>query len=235
MARSTAKTRDDFDRIAVLSEGEGWNHNEHYRKLLLRQMPATCREALDVGCGTGSLARGIAGRCARVLALDLSPQMVRIARERSKRCANIEFQVADVMGWEWPDDRFDYIVSVATLHHLPIEDTLLKMKRALSPGGTLAILDLYRADGLADVLTIMAAAPVNIVLKALKQRGSRETPELRRAWEEHGASDIYPTLAQVRKACQAHLPGARVRRHLLWRYSLVWKKPIGDKVEVKVE
>jgi hypothetical protein len=29
----------------------------------------------------------------------------------------------------------------------------------------------------------------------------------------------------VRDACEAELPGAKVRRHLLWRYSVVWRKP----------
>ena len=53
------------------------------------------------------------------------------------------------------------------------------------------------------------------------------SPELRRAWEEHGATDRYPTLAEVRDACaEAGLSGVKVRRHLLWRYSLVWRKPI---------
>jgi hypothetical protein len=33
------------------------------------------------------------------------------------------------------------------------------------------------------------------------------------------------TWAQVRKSAARLLPGARYRRHLLWRYSLVWTKP----------
>jgi hypothetical protein len=33
------------------------------------------------------------------------------------------------------------------------------------------------------------------------------------------------TWAQVRKTAARLLPGARYRRHLLWRYSLVWTKP----------
>ena len=48
--------------------------------------------------------------------------------------------------------------------------------------------------------------------------------ELRAAWDEHGRHDSYLTLSEIRKTCADILPGASVTRHLLWRYSLVWKK-----------
>jgi cyclopropane fatty-acyl-phospholipid synthase-like methyltransferase len=39
-----------------------YNHNKHYTDLLLRQVPPGCQNALDVGCGDGSLARRLADR-----------------------------------------------------------------------------------------------------------------------------------------------------------------------------
>jgi hypothetical protein len=36
---------------------------------------------------------------------------------------------------------------------------------------------------------------------------------------------VYPSLAAARARAGDLLPGARVRRHLFWRYSLVWRKP----------
>jgi len=47
----------------------------------------------------------------------------------------------------------------------------------------------------------------------------------REAWRQHGEHDRYLTLAQVRQVCARVLPGTHVRRHLLWRYSIVWRKP----------
>ena len=82
MAEPTSTIRADFDRIALISQ-EGWNHNTHYHGFLLRQIPARLDEALDLGCGTGRFARLLAQRAERVLGLDLSPQMIRVARERS--------------------------------------------------------------------------------------------------------------------------------------------------------
>ena len=55
-----ATVQADFDRIALLSKqdaDEGWNHNNHYHRFLLGQVPACCADALDIGCGTGQFAR----------------------------------------------------------------------------------------------------------------------------------------------------------------------------------
>jgi len=216
--------RADFDRIASLAE-EGWNHNTHYHRLLLEHVPPGCKEALDLGCGTGAFSRLLAERCERVLALDLSPRTIQIARERSEAVPNVEFQVADAMTWEFPIGRFGYIASIATLHHLPLDETLARMKEALVAGGTLAVLDLYQAQGISDRLLSLAAIPSSLAVRLLKSGRLRESKQVREAWAEHGRHDTYLTLDQVRRTCARILPGARVRRHLLWRYSLTWTKP----------
>ena len=103
------------------------------------------------------------------------------------------------------------------------------MRDALRPGGTLLVLDLYKARSPADYLVGAAGFPASRAIRLAKTgalSGPRQSPELRRAWEEHGATDRFPTLAEVRDVCaEAGLRGAKVRRHLLWRYSLVWRKP----------
>ena len=83
--RSTERVREDFDRIADLSREEGWDHSAHYHAFLLRQLPPRLHEALEIGCGTGAFARSLAGRSERVLAIDLSPHMIEIAKDRSTR------------------------------------------------------------------------------------------------------------------------------------------------------
>jgi ubiquinone/menaquinone biosynthesis C-methylase UbiE len=212
----------DFDRLAALSR-EGWDHNSHYHRFLLKHVPVYCSKSLELGCGTGTFARLLATRAQQVLALDLSPQMIRIARERSLQYANIDFQVADALSWEFPHEQFDCIISIATLHHLPLEEMLIKMKSALTVNGILLVLDLYQAS-LADVFTSLAAFPVHLVLKYHKTGRFKEPQEVRAAWAEHGQHDSYLTFSQLRHRYQAILPGAKMRKHLLWRYSLIWKK-----------
>lgn len=213
----------DFDRIALLA-GEGWDHSTHYHDFLARRVPADCRESLEVGCGTGAFSRLLAEKSGRVLALDLSPNMVTAARERSARFPNIDFRVADVLALELPAERFDCVASIATLHHLPVGEVLPKLKRALKPGGVLLVLDLFEPDGMLDAAAGALAVPLSLGLRLARRGRLRPPGEVRRAWEEHGRHDTYLTLARVRAVCAELLPGAEVTRHLLWRYSVVWKK-----------
>lgn len=217
------KIQADFDRLAVLSEG--WSHNDYYHSFLLKHVPAQCDQALDIGCGTGGFSRLLAQRAQHVLALDLSPQMIRVAQDRSCSFSNIEYQVADVLKLELPPVHLDCIVSIATLHHLPLDLMLEKMKAALKAGGTLLVLDLFKAETISDYLLSVLAVPWNLVSSLWKHHRLQPPREVRAAWAEHGRTDVYLTLSQVQRSCEAILPGAQIKRHLLWRYSIVWIKP----------
>ena len=215
--------RSDFDRIALLSE-EGWNHNARYHERLLGQVPARCRRALEIGCGTGQFSRLLAGRAERVLALDLSPQMVRLARERSAAYPNVEFVNADVETYHLAENQFDCVATLTTLHHLSAESIFKKIRKTLRPGGVFVCLDLYRRSGLGDLLLDGVAYPAGIILALLKSGRPGPPREVRDAYAEHGRTDAYLTLPQVRRVCESIMPGAVVSRHLFWRYSIVWKK-----------
>ena len=222
--RETADAvREDFDRIAALAD-EGWNHNRHYHAFLMRQLPPHGREALDIGCGSGSFARLLARRFDRVTAVDLSPGMIRRAGELSADYPNIEYQTADILEWPWPENAYGCIASIATLHHLPMEDMLRRCAKALEPGGVLLVLDLHTSSSPADWLAGAAAVPLGAALRLLYGGGIREPRAVREAWARHGRNERYPALTQVRAVCRDVLPGAAVRRHLLWRYSIVWRK-----------
>ena len=211
----------DFDRLALVSE-DGAAHNDHYHTFLLRHLPPHCDNALEIGCGTGGFARLLAERSDRLLALDFSPEMIRIARERSTRFSNIDFQCTDVLNTPLPAESFDCIASIATLHHLPLRDTLLKLKAALKPGGVLLILDLFEPKGLSDYLLNFVALPVSVGLRFQHYGRLRQRPEVRSAWAAHEAHDLYPTMRDVHTLCDEILPGAKIKQHLLWRYSIVW-------------
>lgn len=216
----------DFDRIALLPE-EGWSHNAQYHGYLLARVPARCGRALEVGCGTGTFSRLLARRAERVIALDLSPQMIRLARERSRLHPNVDFVNADVMTYPLPDEQFDCVATLTTIHHLPAEPFLRRVSRCLKPGGVFVCLDLYRRSSLGRLLLDGAAYPAALLLRLAKTGRARPPREVREAYAEHGMTDSYLTLPQVRRLCAAAMPGARVRRHLFWRYSVVWEKPAG--------
>jgi len=239
----------DFDRIALVSP-DGSLQNRHYHNFLLRHLGSSCQAALEIGCGKGEFSRRLAETSARVLALDLSPEMIRIARAQSAHLPNIEFQIADVMSYDLPPEEFDCIASIATLHHLPLREIFLRMKAALKPGGVLLILDLFEPikwhghpardsragrashnqatsmrEGLFDTFLNALAIPVSVSLRLIHHGRLLPRREARAAWAEHEKHDLYPTMKEVRTLCDNLLPGAKVRKLLLWRYSIIWRKP----------
>lgn len=224
MSEPASGIRADFDRIAALPE-DGWDHNAHYHALLLRHVPGGCGAALDVGCGSGAFAVRLAERAATVLGIDLSPEMARLARRRLAPFPGAEVRVADFAAEALPGGSFDCVASIATLHHLPIRAALVKMAALLRPGGVLLVLDLYQAETLSDRLCDLVALPLDAGFSLLRRGRLRPPREVREAWRAHARTDVYPTLAEVRRASGELLPCARVRRHLFWRYSLVWRKP----------
>lgn len=214
----------DFDKLASL-DAEGWTHNNHYHKFLLSHVPNDCRTALEIGCGTGAFARLLAGCAQRVVAIDLSPEMIRVARARSTSQENIEFQVADITTWDSPSDEFDCVVAIATLHHVPLTPVLEKIKASLRAGGVLIVLDLFETVRLVDAFPNLVAMVFSTALRLAYNGRLTEPSEVQAAWAAHGQHDSYPKLRDIRELTFTILPDAKLSRHLFWRYSLIWTKP----------
>jgi magnesium-protoporphyrin O-methyltransferase len=97
------------------------------RSTLLGWLPEDLRGArvLDAGCGTGALAVEAARRGAHVVAIDLSPTLVGLARERSARdlgTGSIEFRVGDML--DPALGRFDHAVAMDSLIHYRAADAV---------------------------------------------------------------------------------------------------------------
>ena len=193
----TQKIRDDFDRLALYDRQE-WNHNNHYHQFLLKRLPNRCQTVLDLGCGTGEFSRLLSDRAERVVAIDLSPNSIQIAQQRSQQF-DIDYQVADVSQWEFPSEYFDAIVSIATVHHLSIERLIPKLKAALKPGGVLIILDLLEPHNLRDTLSDAIAVPLNWWLLKVNNGHFKPDSEAAAAMREHLRTDKYLNFSQAKK------------------------------------
>jgi ubiquinone/menaquinone biosynthesis C-methylase UbiE len=220
----TQKIQDDFDRLALYERDE-WNHNNHYHQFLLKQLPNKCQIVLDIGCGTGEFSRLLAERADKVTAIDLSPNSIQIAKQRSQQLDNIDYLVADVSRWDFPLEHFDAIVSIATVHHLSIEQLIPKLKAALKPGGVLIVLDLLEHHNLMDALSDAIAVTLNWWLLKVHNGHLKPNPEAAAAMKEHLHTDKYLNFLQAKRIYIGLLKTAKVRRHLFWRYSVVWQKP----------
>jgi ubiquinone/menaquinone biosynthesis C-methylase UbiE len=108
-------------------------------------------QALDVGCGTGTLALAAArrvGASGRVVGIDPSAQQIARARTKAaRRHAPIEFQIGVIEELPFPDQTFDVVFSTLMMHHLPAplkRQGLAEIARVLKPGGRLVIGDFVR-------------------------------------------------------------------------------------------
>jgi arsenite methyltransferase len=95
---------------------------------------------LDIGCGTGSLALRLASSAARIHGLDLSSEMVRIAREKTSAAevTNVTFNVGpfDDTFTEFGDASLRGICAYSLLHLTPdLPGALRRIFRLLAPGG----------------------------------------------------------------------------------------------------
>jgi SAM-dependent methyltransferase len=128
------------------------------------------------------------------------------------------------MTWSFPQSQFDFICSIATLHHLEQRELFVKMRDALKPGGVLVVLDLVESNGLIERMLDVIALGVSGSLRLLHNGRLKPPPEVRKAWEQHGKHDHYSTIQQMRALAGEVLPGAYLKRCLLWRYMLVYRK-----------
>lgn len=129
-----------FDRTAV----EAWSRltsdapvgriratvragRDSMRGTLLDWLPTDLRgtRLLDAGCGTGALAIEAARRGAEVVAIDLSPTLIKLARERAVGMSGegrVDFRAGDLRD---PGlGRFDHVVAMDSLIHYPLPEAV---------------------------------------------------------------------------------------------------------------
>ncbi|MGC0417120.1 class I SAM-dependent methyltransferase [Embleya sp. AB8] len=200
-----------------------FDHNDHYHRLLLRHLPRDARTALDVGCGTGRFARRLAERGLTVDAIDPSAAVIAEARARTAPSPDApHFHHADLAESAPPDGHYDFIVCLASLHHMPFE-TVTTLRTALAPGGVLVVLGCYPERTAADWAYGLVAAPTNAAARlavAAKER-LRNTPATDHPTKPPVSQPTMP-LPDIRREAARLLPGSRIRRLLFWRYLLVF-------------
>jgi ubiquinone/menaquinone biosynthesis C-methylase UbiE len=95
---------------------------------------------LEIGCGTGIVACGIAGAARAIEAVDISPRMIAVAMAKASSLGigAISFSVADGYALNYEKRSFDAIIMANVLHIVKEPATLIsEAKRLLKPGGLL--------------------------------------------------------------------------------------------------
>lgn len=99
-------------------------------------------DVLEVACGTGLWTCHLADSNRRVVAVDASPEVLAINRERVQ-CRNVEYVEADIFSWK-PTDTFDAIFFSFWLSHVPpgqFDAFWDSVRGALKPGGRAFFVD----------------------------------------------------------------------------------------------
>ncbi|WP_432522259.1 class I SAM-dependent methyltransferase [Kineococcus sp. SYSU DK006] len=199
-----------------------WDHNAHHHAWIERHLPRRTGTALDVGCGTGELVRRLAARADHVTGLDLDPTCIETARRLLTGHRNVDLRCDDLLTADLPGG-YDVVTALAVLHHVPFEPALERLTALLAPGGTLLVLGVYREQTVTDHLLSAVAVPANLVVGGVRtwRRGSARRPVAMTA----PTAPATTTLREVRDAARRVTPGAVVRRHLFWRFSLLHTAP----------
>ncbi len=101
---------------------------------------------VDIGAGTGQFAIAAASACSRVVAVDVSPVMLRSLRAKvgAAQLTNVEVVQAGFLTYEHRGRPADFVYSRYALHHLPDfwkAVALARLHRILRPGGVLRLWD----------------------------------------------------------------------------------------------
>jgi SAM-dependent methyltransferase len=200
---------------------EPWSHNLHYHRVVLDAIPAGCRRALDAGCGTGALTRSLRSVIPQVTGIDRDKQSIAIARAH-RQARDIGYRQEDFLTAALEAGSFGLVASLAALHHMDAGAALSRMVELLEPGGILVVIGLARGPSPAGlILTIPAVAGSRAHRATTSRPSHRSSPA-------YQPPIVWPpplTYRQTRHLAGQLLPGVRYRRHLYWRYSLIWVKP----------
>lgn len=121
-------------------------------------------QILELACGTGFWTETLLKMGGEVTATDAAPEMLAIARERLGS-EHITFQQADLFHWQ-PTQQYDLVFFANWLSHVPpnaLDDFLQNVKRAVHPGGSIAIVDQHapsEADSAIAKENIYAVRPL---------------------------------------------------------------------------
>jgi SAM-dependent methyltransferase len=129
--------------LAERGAGEIWNWESPGGKLrwarrvkMLSSHLKPGMTVLELGCGAGYFTRQLVRSGADVVAIDVSPELLEIARTNCS-APNVQYQIENAYALSYNDAVFDSVVGSSVLHHLEIEKALRDVHRVLKPAGTI--------------------------------------------------------------------------------------------------
>lgn len=128
--------------LAQRGAGEIWNWESPAGRLrgarrvkMLSKHLGPGMSVLEMGCGSGYFTQELARSGAEVVAIDISPELLEIAKANCS-APNVRYEIQNACELSYPDAVFDSVVGSSVLHHLEIEEALREIYRVLKLGGS---------------------------------------------------------------------------------------------------
>lgn len=143
---SDTETKEFFNRVAPEWENIRKGYYDESVKNILLEMKVLNKDmtVMDLGAGDGYISRGIAGLVKKVVAVDLSAEMLKLLGEKAREegITNIETLEGDGCDIPYKSSSIDVVCSNMYLHHIDSPEIAIReMKRVLKPGGTVFLAD----------------------------------------------------------------------------------------------
>lgn len=135
------KTKEDYE---VIAEEFAATRQKVWQDLdFLIDRIGLSKKILDVGCGNGRLLNSLKEKKVQYTGIDSSKKLIYHAKTSFKEYPLATFLIADALELPFGDSEFDFVVSIAVLHHIPSAELRLKavleMNRVLKNGGELIV------------------------------------------------------------------------------------------------
>lgn len=112
------------------------------------------KDTLEIGCGVGILAAHLNKKYDKnVIAIDIDPEQIELAKEHQEEKENLQFMIADATKLTFSEDqKYDLAISTFVLHHIPMwTEALREIKRVLKHKGIYIFHDLIYPKTLAKI------------------------------------------------------------------------------------
>ena len=137
------KSKQTFNGQAKIYDStyNGKHAKKLYNGVIEKVNNLNCKKVLDVGCGTGTILSLLSkNQNASFSGVDLSEQMINIAKEKLNN--SVELKIGDSEQLPWDNNTFDAIICTDSFHHYPEPEKVLnEVARVLQPNGHLIVGD----------------------------------------------------------------------------------------------
>ena len=146
---SNEQLRTEFNEWARAGKGESMErgHRPVGEQAIARMNVPKDARVLDIGCGSGWATREMAdyASAGRVTGIDISDEMIELARDQSKSCGNVDFEIASAEKLPFGDNEFTHAFSMESLYYYrDLPKALSEIYRVMKAGGLFcAVVDLY--------------------------------------------------------------------------------------------